>query len=320
MLTVGAARGRAVSAAGFAVRKIRLPFLLLLAAIGLPARAADAADSLNWYEWIEAAPVVMTGKPVGDEGGYELVRIERILRGAPPAEPVVRIDVGRANRERDRLVHRHALRLETGVDYVLLLHPAPATKRGVPPTYELVRGVTGVRELPAEGAVQVVEAVEQFVEIQDRGEHERVWHRMADLLEATDPLLIETALEQFLKFRRGDTGLLPVVRPLLDHPTAELRERSAQLIGQLLARARRRADPFPEPQRLRDELVARARRDGSVEVRIAAAEALAQFEDETTGEILGEIADDDPDQRVRFAAEKLIYERRVGGAPPGRAR
>jgi hypothetical protein len=289
-----------------------LPVLL-----AIPAAIAAGPAALNWYEWIEPAPIVVTGRPVGDEGGYELLSVERVLRGAPPAERVVRIDVGRANRERDRLVHRHALRLETGIEYLLLLDAPARESKGSRPTYALVRGVGGVRELPAEGAESVIRAVVRFVQIQDSGDHEQIWRSMADLLESTDPLLTGTALDQILKFRRGEVELLPLVRPLLDHPSADLRERAARLIGQVLERARGRAEEVPEPQRLRDELVARARRDGSVAVRVAATEALAELDEPSVWDIVGEIADDDPDQGVRFAAEKLIYEHRLRVAPGG---
>ena len=57
-------------------------------------------------------------------------------------------------------------------------------------------------------------------------------------------------------------------------------------------------------------LIGSARRDESVAVRVAATEALGGFSGPAVRAILEEIAASDPDQAVRFAAEKLLYNRR----------
>ena len=44
-------------------------------------------------------------------------------------------------------------------------------------------------------------------------------------------------------------------------------------------------------------------------MRVAATEALGGFDGDIVVEILGEIAERDPDQHVRYTAEKIVYER-----------
>ena len=105
----------------------------------------------------------------------------------------------------------------------------------------------------------------------------------------------------------GEVEHVESLRPLLDHPSHQLRERTARLLGQIVVQ-----EPdgeIPDAGILRNELVARARRDGNVSVRMAATEALGGFDDEKVIEILEEIAERDPDQNVRYAAEKMVYER-----------
>ncbi|NIS35732.1 MAG: hypothetical protein GWN73_35300, partial [Actinobacteria bacterium] len=53
------------------------------------------------------------------------------------------------------------------------------------------------------------------------------------MLEETNPILVDVALEQFLKFHRGDPETLLSVGPLLDHPQEDIRLHAARLIGQV---------------------------------------------------------------------------------------
>jgi hypothetical protein len=219
----------------------------------------------------------------------------------------VRVNLRDANRDRDRELHRFALKLTQEEAYLLLLSPRAVKARDALPTFDLARGIGGVRELPAEGREALLGAVRRFVEVQDLDDDRLVWRELAGMLEETHPILVQTALDQFLKFHRGELEHLASLRPLLDHPSHQLRERAARVIGQIVLE--RRGAEIPDGRLLRNELVARARRDGQVSVRMAATEALGAFEGDAVVAILREIADDDPDQDVRYAAEKAVYDR-----------
>lgn len=285
--------------------------LTLSLAVATPLAALDK----NFYEWIAVAPVVVTAESQGQDGKLSLVRVERVLRGEIPQGETLPIRVRIANRNRDRLLHPRAAKLERGHSYILLLRPSPPRRKQIESTtFDLVRGVEGIRPLPAEGATPVVEALATFVDIQRSGSEES-WVRLRAMLSETQPILLDTALELHLKFRRGDFEMLADVRPLLDHPQAQIRELAAGLIGQILDR--NRFEPPPDRERLQSELVARARRDPVIEVRIAATRTLDHLDGESVLTILDEIADDDPDQGVRYTAEALAYERRSRSKAPG---
>jgi HEAT repeat protein len=127
------------------------------------------------------------------------------------------------------------------------------------------------------------------------------------LLQGVNPIVLETVLEQHLKFRRGDRDLLGILEPLLDHPRTGVRARTADVLALVLEQAGDLA--APEFSAIRTRLLAKARRDPDVAVRVAATSAIARFPGDDTLRILREIATDDPDQDVRYEAERLLYDR-----------
>ncbi len=290
-----------------------VPTLAVVLAAASPVPVAGAPQNL--YDWIAPAPIVLTGERVGSADRQVTVRVRDVLRGEVAPGTTIRVALRQANRSRDRDLHPAGIQLRPGVSYTLLLEPGGAGKRGTEPAYELVRGVQGVRALPAEGAEALVGALATLVAIQAQSDDRRSWEEIHALLERGEPLLIETALDLHVKFRRGDAGLIDTLRPLLEHPAAAIRERAAGLLGQILGRPR--DEPGAEVAALRDELAARARRDPATPVRLAAVRALDALGGEGVLTLLDRIADDDPDQDVRLLAEALALERRRGAALAG---
>ena len=265
----------------------------------------EGEDGRNLFEWSGVAPMVVAGTSLGEDGRHFDFRVTASLRGHAAAGDVLRIDVREANRMRDRMLHPKALRLDDGVDYVLLLETS-----GPEGKYRLVRGVNGARELPLEGRDAYLEALRTFIEIQDVPSEELKWQRLTELLGATNPIVIETTLEEFLKFRRGAGDVLLTLLPLLDHPQPPLRGDAARLIGQIVDREREHGTPIDD-EAVRAELIARATRDQSVPVRVAATEALAAFPLALVDDVLVDIAESDPEQQVRYAAQLVRLERRL---------
>jgi hypothetical protein len=280
----------------------------LLCAIAWLGASAEARD-LNLFEWSATAPIVAEGVVVGDVGKYTMVHLEIVFRGGLEAPRDVLVDVRESNRSRKYELHRKALHLEIDRIYLVLLEPSRRGRReNGEPVYSLVRGVEGARLLPAEGYEPILSAMREFVSIQDGRSDSLTWSRFSEMLEGGNPILIETALQQFVKFRRGDPELSLSVRPLLDHPSRTIRASAAELIGQIVLM--HGAESVPEEATLRAELFSAARRDPDVSVRVAACRAMAGFEDRAVAAVLQEIADSDPEQEVRYAAETLLYERR----------
>ena len=307
-MSVGAGRNTGRRRATRRVR-VRRKILIIavvagLALLSLPAAAAPP----NLYEWLNVAPVVVVAENLGTYGKYTEFRVLSVLRGEQQPEERIRVNVRRANRDRNRNVDKQALRFETGLSYVVLLVPVAVRDPAAPPTFEFVRGVRGAREVPLEGQAAFLGAVERFVRIQERKDDLHTWRELAEMIEETNPVLVETALDMFLKFHRGEDDLLGSLRPLLDHPSNGTRERTAMLIGQIIGRGAPR--PVPDAALLQSQLVAKARRDQAVPVRVAATRALDLLPGGNVLLILEEIAREDPDQTVRYTAERLIYDRR----------
>ena len=76
---------------------------------------------------------------------------------------------------------------------------------------------------------------------------------------------------------------------------------------------------LPERSEVVAALTGRARRDEDAGVRREATAALAALPDAGIDETLRAIAQDDPDQDVRFEAEKSVFIRRQAAAPPKRS-
>ncbi len=296
-----------------AVRLV-LVFLTLFAAVAAPgARAANPRFEpieRNLYEWCAVAPIVASAKHVEFDGRWALLDVERTLRGDLAAGTRIRVDRRTANRNRGSQALPTDLDPETR--YVVLLTPSLRGKPDDLPAFDLVRGVRGVRELPPEGSEAVLDALSEFISIQDMNDFGAVWTRSRELLGSRNPIILETVLEQYAKFRRGAPDLLPVVGPLLDHPRSSVRTKTAWLIGQILEELGSEDDPEARP--MLAPLTAKARRDPVVDVRVAATEALGMLDGPSTRTVLEEIAEDDPDQAVRYVAERILLDRRSVGS------
>jgi hypothetical protein len=278
----------------------KLCILLILFAL---AGVLPAADELNLFEWTAIAPIIVAGAIMGNDGAYVDVVVTRPLKGNVAVNDTLRVAIRRANRNRSRNVDPKSLKLETGGIYVFLLEefrPKPTAEMA----HRLVRGVRGTREVPREGDEAFFGALEQLIEIHEFKSDNITWKRFAAMLEQNNPLLLQIAIDQMLKFRRGEPQLVMSLRPLLDHPRPDLRERAARLMGQLVER--HGSEGLPEAPNLRGELVGVARRDSTVEVRVAATEALGGFDDEAMSGVLRQIAATDPERAVRYAAERLL--------------
>jgi len=291
-----------------------LAAVLISARQGFSADAPELKSRSNLYEWVATAPVVVAGPVRSDDTRYIELEVKRPFRGQVRAGSILRVDLKHANRERE--VGHAPLEMERGKIYLALLQPAPGGGKRGAPVYRLVRGCDGAKSIPAETEAAWLDATTVFVEIQDRKDELSAWRSFARMLEETNPILVETALDLFLKFRRGDASLLSTVRPLLDHPRPDFRERAARLLGQVFVRSR--DEPLPDLDGIQAELIAHARRDVATAVRVAATRSLGSLQNQALEQVLSEIARQDPDQSVRYEAERVLFERRTTPRAPER--
>ena len=292
--------GLTIGQAGLMFLTIALAFLQ--AGLGIGARQ----EPLNDYEWMAVAPIVVGVESLGENGKWVEVKVTHIVRGDLKVDQVLNIDLRHTNRNRARAVHPRGLRLPEGDAFLLLLKHSPPNPRRKP-SFQVVRGVPGSRDLPLEGAEARILPLRELARIQSLEDDGRRWQEMWRLLEADAPVLINTALSQTIKFSRAQIEQLDLIRPLLEHPDPEIRRRSAELIRLIVKR-------FGEAKlesglTLRNELVSTARRDPTVSVRAAATEAISAFEGTVVDDILQAIAESDPEQMVRYIAQKALLER-----------
>lgn len=279
-------------------------FHVLAALLGIAAALPGRAET-NLYEWVSAARLVVAARPERLEGRFVEIRVVRVLRGESPGQ-VLWVDRREANR--DRVSGEQALDLKWGRTYLLLLNPSEGQARArAPNAFVLARGVEGARVLPEEGEGAVLEAVDRLVHLQDSASSFLPWTELGRMLDDANPVLVETALQLFLKFRQGSGELMPAARRLLDHPRAGVRRAAADLSATILART----PEVDDRTGVFADLAAAARRDVAAEVRVAATAALGRLPGPDVRTLLEEIAREDPEQTVRYAAEKLLYERRV---------
>ena len=83
--------------------------------------------------------------------------------------------------------------------------------------------------------------------------------------------------------------------------------RALNIAAQIIERAD--DESLPEADLMRTEFIGRARRDDDPRVRSAAVDALAQLDLAGIDLLLEEIARDDPDQTVRYSAERRLLDR-----------
>jgi len=278
-----------------------------------PANAASdpfhEIRELNYYEWTAVAPIVISGQSIGEVGKLLEFRVDHVLRGDLEPGATIWLELKRANRERRRSDYPQTLKMPPEIDFLVVLD-GPLENRDGTIVYPLARSVLSARELPLESQQGVLDAVSEFIRIQDAKNDLVTWRRMGAMLEETNPLILVTALEQLFKFRRGTQEHLFSLRPLFDHPVASIREGAAKVVGQIIERNLSRGETVPEEEALLAELIGVARRDDTIETRVAATNALASFGVGRVEVVLDEIARSDPDQNVRYSAERVLLQYR----------
>jgi HEAT repeats len=260
---------------------------------------------LGLYDWMAVAQTVIAADVIADDGKFVRAVVRASIKGALSGGAVVEIDQRRANGDRDDGVK--ALDLTKGRAYLLLVERSTRGKKEPYPVFDLVRGVRGAIPLPAEGSAATIDAATRLAEVEARKSDEYLWKALPEFLQDTNPVLVDAALDLYVKFRRESAALSSILQPLLENPRPDFRRRAALLLGRLLARSE--AAAVPERPQLVVELSGRARRDDDPDVRREATAAIAGLPDPGVEETLRVIARDDADQDVRLTAVKSLSER-----------
>lgn len=296
------------------LRRIVITAAVVWSASGEPRAVTEPPPEpvrLGLYEWMAVAPTVIAADILADDGKFVRAVTRATIKGGLSVGTVALVDLRQANRDREEGTPR--VDLMKGRTYLVLLKASPRGKSELYPVFDLVRGVGGAKALPLEGSTATIDAVVRLAEVQERKNDDFLWATLPSFLEDANPVLVDAALDLYVKFRRENIALVSILQPLLEHPRPDFRRRAALLLGRVLGRAE--ATTVPERPQLVAELTGRARRDDEVAVRRAATSALAALPDAGIDETLRAIARDDSDQDVRLEAEKSLFERSHGSTP-----
>ena len=266
---------------------------------------------LGLYDWIGVASIVVAADVVADDSRYVRAIVKTPIRGGLSGGAPFQIDQRKVNREREEGVP--ALELTKGNAYVMLLAPSTRRTKDATPIFDLVRGVRGSMLLRVEGSAATIDAIRRLAEVQDRKNDDYLWTALPEFLQDANPVLVDAALDLYAKFRREGPAIAPLLQPLLEHPRPDFRRRAAALLGRVLLRVE--AGDLPERPQLVAELTGRARRDEDASVRREATAALGALPEGSVLEVLRAISRDDPDQNVRFEAQRSLLKR--SQAAPG---
>src|SRR5262249_29195976 len=190
-----------------------------------------------------------------------------------------------------------------------------------PSRFKLYRGKFGKFTLPKEGPDLYYEAVRVLSSLAAETDHRRLYERIRLLLRNTNPLLVDLGLREVGRLDLMEVGQVPVVLSFLQDVSPTRRTRALNLLEEYF-RGLSSEGKTPD---LRDDTLPPietvARNDPEVDVRVAAVEALGAWGGSETVTTLGEIADLDPSQSVRYRAKLILLRQRdhpSGGreAPP----
>ena len=238
------------------------------------------------------------------EQRYAQVRIKETLRGAAPAE-ALRIDFRDLNLQ---LRGQELVTFREGEEYVLFLEKPSwrKPKEKNRDIYAMYHGRRGRLLLPPEGRGIPLEAARLLAGLVDRPPEDQV-DGLRALMIRPNPVLREAALEELRRMNACSIADLGALSLLARDPLPAIRGRAIATIGDVLK------DPgdelAQEARRAALELCReRARNDLVGAVRVEAIRALGSWQEHPdVVPDLRAIAGIDPDQSVRYEAERILF-------------
>jgi len=287
-------------------RRLSAAVALAVALVGGLGASSVLAGTLTMYERMAQADVVAHVRII--DGTLRLAECEvlEILKGSYEGKKLFvafRSDNMNRARWRDRIV------FEDGETSLLLLIPA-LDELGQPKAenrFRLVGGFYGKVDLPKEGAEAYIQAFRRLGEILEMTDIHQIWQAHRRLILETNPYLIETGFAEILKFRLGDSAMVPTLLEFLDSPHDRFRASSMAVLAQIFQKAHRTEEPLGNEDHVVARLLTVAIEDPSPEVRVAAVRALHSYGRPDIVSALEQVARRDPSQDVRYEATLSVY-------------
>jgi len=175
--------------------------------------------------------------------------------------------------------------------------------------YTLYRGRFGKFTLPREGAATYLEAAREFARLASLKDHRLLFVEMRRLLASSNPVVVDSGLEEILRLRIMDASTLLTVLGYLQDASPHRRAGSLRLLAQYLASGANRTDPPDLQERVLPPVEVVVRNDPEEQVRVEAVRVLGAWGGDLVEPTLREVAEQDQAQSVRYEARVILLRR-----------
>jgi hypothetical protein len=279
----------------------------------LQVRAAmSEKEPLNLFQNVARADLIVHVRVRDGALRYAVVQVLGVLKGDAP-DSTLRIAFRDFNF--DRPTGTDPIVFPDGQEELLFLTPDMAVRRNEKnrDLYQLYGGADGRFTVPAEGSGILLQAIGRLVSVAAL-DPARQLDQLRELIDNQSLYLSEASLDELERLRAATPELYPRLVALLSRPAPALRLRATRLLRSLFAAAAGGEEDgdvsvLPDqPRTALAALLALARTDPEVEVRVAAVSAAAAWpHPQDIAADLRSIAERDADQAVRYEAKRAIF-------------
>ncbi len=282
---------------------------------------ADLEDEkpLDLFQKVARAELIVRVKTFDGSLRFALVDVQESLKGSPPGK---RLRIAFRDYNFTRKPGSEPIVFPSGQEEILFLLPHEQPRRKErnkeknKDLFNLYLGEQGRITVPAEGAGAILDAIRRLAAVSSQGPASQL-ESFGAMLESTNMYLLEASLDEIDRMHAAERGLYGRLSKSLTSPSPGLRVRSLRIIkaifmsgrddGQGSEAAVGQADAPDQGPMVLQSVIERARNDSSDEVRAAAVDAMAAWHSwpEVEGDLQA-IAKNDPDQGVRYAAERAL--------------
>jgi len=260
------------------------------------------------YELMGRCDLAVVARVVSGSLKLAQVEVVEVLRGSSRSGERLQIafrDLNAQLRKSERVL------FQDGETDVLFLVPE-LNAWGKPKSsdrYALYRGRFGKFNLPREGAATYLEAAREFARLAALKDHRLLFTELRGLLASSNPVVVDSGLEEILRLRIMDATTLLVVLGYLQDGSPQRRVSALRLLAQYLEDGANRTDPPDLQEKVLPPVEVVVRNDPEERVRVEAVRVLAAWGGDLVEPTLREVADQDPAQSVRYEARVILLRR-----------
>jgi len=262
------------------------------------------------YELMGRSDLAVVGRVVSGSLKLAQVEVVEVLRGS--ARPGERVQIAFRDLNGQLRKSERVLFQDDETDVLFLVPEMNAW--GKPKSsdrYTLYRGRFGKFTLPREGAATYLEAAREFARLAALKDHRLLFAELRGLLASTNPIVVDSGLEEIFRLRIMDAKTLVMVVGYLQDASPHRRVSSLRLLAQYLEGGTNRTDPPDLQESVLPPVEVLVRNDPEEQVRVEAVRVLGVWGGDLVEPTLREVAEQDQAQSVRYEARVILL--RHGG-------